>query len=121
MANPQEWAEALFGLLDRFDADAVAARMASDGVLISVNNDPVVGRDGVRDAVHSFEQAVASIRHEVLRAWRTDDTVITELRVTYVRNDGRKVVLPCANIFDLADDGLISRYQIFMDMTPVFS
>lgn len=121
MTSPQGWAETLFELVDRFDADAVAARMAPDGVLISVNNDPVVGRDGMRDAVRGFEQAVTSISHEVLRAWRTGDTVITELRVTYVRHDGREVVLPCANIFDLTDEGLISRYQIFMDMTPVFA
>ncbi len=121
MTDPHAWAESLFELVDRFDADAIAARMAPYGALISVNDDPVVGRDGVRDAVHRFEQAVTSIRHEVLRAWRTDDTVIAELRVTYVRHDGGKIVLPCTNIFDLTDDGLISRYQIFMDMTPVFA
>jgi hypothetical protein len=121
MTDPRGWAETLFQLVDRFDADALAARMAPDGVLISVNNDPVVGRDGMRAAVHAFEQAVTSISHQVLRAWRADDTVITELQVTYIRHDGRKVVLPCTNIFDLTDDGLISRYQIFMDMTPVFA
>jgi hypothetical protein len=121
MADAREWAEALFELVDRFDADALAARMAADGALISVNSDPVVGRDGMRDAVHDYAQAVTSISHEILRAWRIDNTVITELRVTYVRLDGRKVVLPCTNIFDLTDDGLISRYQIFMDMTPVFA
>jgi hypothetical protein len=43
------------------------------------------------------------------------------LRVTYERHDGRKVVLPCTNIFELTPDGLISRYQIFMDMSPVFT
>jgi hypothetical protein len=121
MTDPRGWAETFFELVDRFDADAVAARMAADGVLISVNNDPVVGRDGMRGAVRAFEQGVTSISHEVLRAWRTNDTVIVELRVTYVRHDGRTVVLPCTNIFDLTDDGLISRYQIFMDMTPVFA
>jgi len=44
---------------------------------------------------------VTSISHEVRGFGRADDTVITELRVTYVRHDGRKVVLPCTNIFDL--------------------
>lgn len=121
MSDPQAWAETLFKLLDRFDADAIAARMAPDGLLISVNNDPVVGQDGMRDAVRSLEQAITSISHKVLRAWQADDTVITELRVTYVRNDGCMVVLPCTNIFDLTDDGLISRYQVFMDLTPVFA
>jgi hypothetical protein len=121
MKDARGWAEPFFELVDRFDGDALAARMAPDGVLISVNNDPVVGRDGMRDAARSFQQAVTSINHEVLRAWRADATIITELRVTYVRHDGRKVVLPCTNIFDLTDDGLISRYQIFMDMTPVFA
>jgi len=47
--------------------------------------------------------------------------VIAELRVTYVRHNGVKVVLPCTNIFDLSTDGLISKYQIFMNMTPVFA
>jgi len=121
MTDARGWAESLFELVDRFDADAVAARMTVDGVLISVNDDPVIGRDGVRGAVRWFDQAVTGISHDVLRAWRFDNTVIAELRVTYVRLDGAKVVLPCTNIFELTGDGLISRYQIFMDMTPVFA
>ena len=72
MADPHAWAESFFALVDRFDADAVASRMTPRGVLISVNNEPVVGRDGMRDAIHSFERAVASISHEVLRAWQVD-------------------------------------------------
>lgn len=121
MTDARVWAQALFELVDRFDADALGARMAPDGVLISTNSAPVVGREGVRAAARQFEQGVASIGHEVVRAWRIDDTVITDLRVTYVRHDGGKVVLPCANIFDLTADGLISKYQIFMDMAPVFA
>jgi len=70
MTDPRQWAETLFQLVDRFDADALAARMVPDGVLISVNDAPVVGRDGMRAAVRAFKQAVTSISHEVLRAWR---------------------------------------------------
>ncbi|MFI9388457.1 nuclear transport factor 2 family protein [Kutzneria sp. NPDC052558] len=121
MTDPYRWAESLFEFVDRFDADGVAARMAPDGVLVSVNDNPAAGRDGVRAAVRWFEQAIAGIGHEVLRAWRVGDTVLVELRVTYTRHDGGQLVLPCANIFDLTDDGLIARYQIFMDMTPVFA
>ena len=121
MADPHAWAESFFALVDRFDADAVASRMTPQGVLISGNNEPVLGRDGTRDAIHWFERAVASISHEVLRAWQVDDTLIAELRITYVRHDGDKVVLPCTNIVDLTDDGMISKYQVFMDMAPVFA
>jgi ketosteroid isomerase-like protein len=125
MEDARGWAESLFALLDRFDADAIAARMARDGALVSVNDDPVVGRDAMREAVHNFQRAVASISHEVLRAWQAGNqagnTVIAELRVTYVRHDGRKVVLPCTNIFDLNEDGLVTRYQIYMDISPVFA
>jgi hypothetical protein len=121
MTDPKRWAEEFFPLVDRFDADAVAARMAPDGVLISTNDDPIVGRDGMRGAVVAFSQGVTSLHHDVLRAWRSGQTIIVELKVTYVRLDGRKTVLPCANIFDLTEDDLISNYQIFMDMTPVFA
>jgi hypothetical protein len=109
MTSPEEWAEALFKLVDRFDADAVAAKMAPDGELIRLNNDPAVSRDGMHDALRAFEQAVTSLSHEVRRAWRTGNTVITELRITCVRHDGREVVLPRANIFDLTDMGLMAR------------
>ena len=111
MEDALEWAVPLFELVDRFDADALAARMAPDGLLISVNDDPVVGPEGMRAAALWFAQAVSSISHEIVHAWR----------VTYERHDGRKVVLPCTNIFELTPDGLISRYQIFMDMSPVFA
>jgi ketosteroid isomerase-like protein len=121
MEDALEWAVPLFELVDRFDADALAARMAPDGLLISVNDDPVVGPEGMRAAAKWFAQAVTSISHEIVHAWRAEDTIITELRVTYERHDGRKVVLPCTNIFELTPDGLISRYQIFMDMSPVFA
>src|SRR6185312_7978579 len=100
MTDPRQWAETLFELVDRFDADALAARMAPDGVLISVNDDPVVGPEGMRAAAQWFAQAVASISHEIVHAWRAEDTIITELRVTYERHDGRKLVLPCTNIFE---------------------
>jgi len=43
MTDPHRWAGSLFQLVDRFDADGVAARMAPDGVLVSVNEDPAVG------------------------------------------------------------------------------
>jgi len=121
MEDALEWAVPLFKLVDRFDADALAARMAPDGLLISVNDDPVVGPEGMRAAAQWFAQAVTSISHEIVQAWRAEDTIITELRVTYDRHDGRKVVLPCTNIFELTPEGLISRYQIFMDMSPVFA
>jgi uncharacterized protein (TIGR02246 family) len=121
LGDAQAWAESFFSLVDRGDADSIATSMTPDGALISSNGDPIVGRDAIRDAVNTFQTAITSISHEILRTWRTDDAVITELRVTYVRLDGGKVVLPCANIFDITDDGLVSKYQIFMDMTPVFS
>jgi ketosteroid isomerase-like protein len=115
-----QWAKEFFALVDASDADGVAGRVTADAVLISGNGEPIAGREGIRNAIATFETLITSISHEVLRAWTVGEGYITELRVTYVRLDGGTLVLPCTNIFDVDDKGQITGYKIFMDMTPVF-
>jgi ketosteroid isomerase-like protein len=49
--------------------------------------------------------------------WSVDDVVITEMAVDYERLDGRKVTLPCCNVFRVRD-GLISDYRVYLDIGP---
>jgi ketosteroid isomerase-like protein len=119
-ADPTQWAKEFFALVDAGDADGVAGRVAPDAVLTSGNGEPIVGREGIRGAIATFRTLISGISHELVRAWVVGEVYITELRVTYVRLDGRTLVLPCTNIFDVDHEGQITNYQIFMDMTPVF-
>ena len=46
--------------------------------------------------------------------------MVTELRVTYTRKDGRKVAVPCVNVFGMEGDK-IRDYKIFIDVSPVYA
>jgi hypothetical protein len=87
----------------------------------SATPNPVSGRDNIRQSSIECRASLAGLEHQVVRAWRVDDTIIAQLLVTYRCHDGTTLTLPCANIFDLNSDGLIRRYQIFMDVNPVFA
>jgi len=115
------WVKNLFAIVDNGTPEELAQYFAEDGVLRFGNAEPVQGRDNVREASRQFRQSLAGLQHEVLSAWRFDNTIMTELLVTYHRHDGQTLVLPCANAFDLTADGLIERYQIYMDIAPVFA
>ena len=38
----------------------------------------------------------------------------------YTRVDGRKVTVPCCNVFQVGD-GLVWAYRSYLDMTPVYA
>jgi ketosteroid isomerase-like protein len=115
------WVKNLFAIVDQGTPEELAQRFADDGVLRFGNAELVVGRDNIRESARQFRQSLAGLEHEVLWACRFDDTIMAELSVTYHRHDGQTLVLPCANAFELTADGLIERYQIYMDVAPVFA
>lgn len=115
------WVQNLFAVVDNGTPEQFAEYVTTDAVLRFGNGDPVVGRDDIREASREFRNSLAGLHHEVLSAGRIGDTVMAELAVTYNRHDGKTLTLPCANAFELDGDGLIRRYQIYMDIAPVFS
>lgn len=46
--------------------------------------------------------------------------VAASMTLHYTRSDMVTVSLPCCNIVHI-DDGLICRYQVYVDITPVFA
>jgi ketosteroid isomerase-like protein len=52
--------------------------------------------------------------------WESGDTVVCEMEITYTRLDGRKVTVPCCDVFRISGDE-IQEMRVFVDTTPVFS
>jgi ketosteroid isomerase-like protein len=115
------WVRNLFAVVDNGTPEQLAEYLTEDAVLRFGNGDPVAGRDNIREASREFQKSLGGLHHDVLSAGRIGDTVMVELAVTYHRHDGQTLTLPCANAFELDADGLIRRYQIYMDIAPVFS
>ena len=119
--SPETRIRELFATTDQKDVEANAAHLTEDVELRFGNNEPVIGKDAYVAMSREFFASLKSLRHEIHSLWGVHgNVVITEMTVHYERLDGRRLSLPCANIFRLRD-GLVADYRIFMDVNPVFA
>jgi ketosteroid isomerase-like protein len=110
----------MFTAIDEKDVDGFLNHMAPDAVQRFGNGEPLRGHAEMRVGNAAFIDSLASMHHEVLSLWESDDGVVCRLRVTYGRLDGTAVTLPGVTIFR-EEDGLISEYLVFFDVAPVFA
>jgi SnoaL-like domain len=111
----------LFGASDAFELDRYVGFLAPDVRFQFGNAAPILGRDNVREAVGSFFGTIAGIKHDILVEWFPEENVsVQKLSVTYTRHDGNTVVLPAVNVLRIEDD-LVTDYQIYVDLTPVYA
>jgi ketosteroid isomerase-like protein len=111
---------AIFADIDSFDPDRFVAHLTDDVVFRFGNGEPAVGRAAVREAVAGFFSSIAGITHHILDTWDVGDTSIAKIDVEYVRQDGKHVTVPNADIL-VFDGDLVSNWQIYIDLAPVFA
>ena len=108
----------LFSAIDRKDADAFVSHLTEDAVFRYGSQEPVQGRDAVRDYVVGFLGSVRALRHRPMDTWEGDDSLVCEGEVTYMRHDGSEVTIPFTNIFRLEGDK-VRDYHVYIDPTPL--
>jgi ketosteroid isomerase-like protein len=123
LAGEREVIRALFVALDRADVRTVSSYLHDDVVVVLGNQEPIRGADAFAELYEQVTGTLAGLRHEIHDVWSAaEDSAMWIVRMTvhYSRLDGTTVSLPCCNVFRFAKD-LVSDYQVFMDMTPVFA
>ena len=115
-----EWVERAYAAVDRKDAAGYAECLTEDVWFRFANNEPVTGRDTVRQVLHQFFSSFETIRHRMIGEWRQDETLIIAADVTYGRRDGSSVTLPGATIYWMRGDQA-ERAQVFIDVAPLFA
>jgi SnoaL-like domain len=111
---------AIFADIDSFDPDKFVSHLTDNVVFRFANGDPVEGRSAVRDAVAGFFSSIGGLTHHILQTWDVDETSIAKIDVEYVRADGKHVTVPNADIL-VFDGDLVSNWQIYIDLAPVFA
>jgi len=79
--------ERLLQALERLDADAVAAMMATDGRILTVDGRRAEGVEAVRQLVADFMADLRSASYTVTAQWHVDDVWIAEVESTYELKD----------------------------------
>jgi ketosteroid isomerase-like protein len=111
---------AIFADIDAFDPDKFVAHLTDDVIFRFGNAEPAVGRAAVREAVAGFFSTIDGLTHHILRIWDDGDVSIAQINVEYVRKDGKHVTVPNADIL-VYDGDLVSNWQIYIDVAPVYA
>ena len=115
----EQWCGALFGCIDAGNTRDFLAFLTPDAAFRFGSAPPAEGLSAIADAVDSFLRSVQSLSHRLLDVWSpSPDTVICRGEVTYLRLDGRSVILPFCNVLRMRG-GSVSRYEIYLDPTPL--
>lgn len=116
----QEWVREYFATVDKLNVDNIIANFVEDGRFRFGNAEPAVGKEAIRDALVEFFSAISAMHHENVGLWLGDNSAVFEAEVTYTRQDGKTVTLPCASILRFRDN-LIYDFRMVMDAAPVFA
>ena len=119
--DPRAFADGMFAVVDRLDADGFAAYYAPDAVLRFGNAEPVRGRDAIRQTYAGFFATLRGLRHDPQHYVHQDGTHLMEAHVTYTREDGSLVTVPAMSVFHQREDGLIDSYRIYVDLAPLYA
>jgi ketosteroid isomerase-like protein len=110
----------IFADIDTLDPDKFVAHLTPDVTFRFGNNDPLTGRAAVKEAVAGFFTTISGMHHHFLDTFESGDTVIAKIDVEYIRQDGKSVTVPNADIL-VFDGDLVSNWQIYIDLAPVFA
>ena len=120
MNDTKNWIEKIGKTIDAKDAKAFSEYMIEDGSFRFGNQPEVTGRKAIEDYVAAFFKMIKASEHEIINCWDNKDHIIWEGRVTYTRLDNKKVSVNFTNIFYIKN-GLIDKYNIYIDNTPLFA
>jgi ketosteroid isomerase-like protein len=120
-AAARAFADGMFAVVDRLDADAFAQYYAPDAVLRFGNAEPVHGREAIRRTYAEFFATLDGLRHDMQHFFHQDRTHLAEALVTYTRRDGSLVTVPAMSVFHTREDGLIDSYRIYVDLAPLYA
>lgn len=113
------WITKRFSVVDAKDIDGFLAMISEDHQLLFGGRPPVVGKTAAREQVLAFWAAIDSVKHNLQKIYEQDNTVIVESVVEYGRLDGKKVSVPCCDVFTIRD-GLIAETRAYLDQAPVW-
>jgi limonene-1,2-epoxide hydrolase len=111
----------LFAVVDAMDVATVASLFAKDGRVVFGNGQPLVGIEEIRTGITEFFATIAGQHHEIVNEWHVGDESIVELKVTYDRNDGQQVTIPCVTIFHTNVADKIDAYRVYFDVAPIYA
>lgn len=109
----------LLRAIDERDWDTFASYLTDDAEFRYGSGATAVGRESIKSAAAMAVSPFAAVEHELVSVWEGPDSTVVEGKVTYQWPDGYRQTLNFVNRFVLRG-GLIAKYHIFIDPSPLF-
>lgn len=113
---PVEVVSGFIAAIEARDVEAAVAYAAADISYENVPISPIVGRDAVAATLTGFLASAEEVDWQIVNQWEVGRTVINE-RLDRFRIGGGWLELPVAGFFVVDDNGLISLWRDYFDMS----
>ena len=113
-----EWVNQVFKTIDAQDAQGFAKYFMDDGMFVFGSFPAAQGTQAISEFVAYFFSTIKSLSHELQHINEVNGVHYIHFDVTYEVIDGRTVTISGLETIEMLA-GLISKYVIYMDPTPL--
>ncbi|MDX1934612.1 MAG: nuclear transport factor 2 family protein [Capsulimonadales bacterium] len=114
------WYISYLTALDAKDITAYGAFLADDCVMWQNNQPPVQGKTAILEGLAGYWATFGTLEHDLTNLYGTDDHFVLEALNHYSRSDGQPVTLRAVAFTDRNEQGLVSSFRFYTDVTPLF-
>lgn len=108
----------LFESINKSDVGGFLEFLTDDVHFKFGNQDPVEGKENLRNSLNVFFKSLKSISNEILNIWEQESVIICRGVVTYTRHDDSVHSVPFVNIYKM-EHQLIKEYLIYADISKL--
>ena len=112
-SDPEAVVRAFCAAWPERSVDKLLAYFTDDALYHNMPMEPVTGKDGIREVLNLFVPS-EDLEAEITQLATRGNVVFTE-RIDRMTVGGKKVVLPCAGVFEIRD-GKIAAWRDYFDL-----
>lgn len=107
--------------MDNKDVETYGTFLADD-VEMTFNNNPFgQGKEVILEGLGKYWQSFATIEHDLMNVYGSDNNYVLEAINHYKRHDGKSVTVKAVAFTDLNEKGKVQSVRLYMDTFPVFA
>jgi hypothetical protein len=116
----QHWFSDLYANVDAMRLDAFVAGLTQDVEVVVGNNPAMNGRQAVKEGIGYFWSTIQGLKHNFVNVVEGQGLTFLEVKVDYLRKDGRQVTIPVVTVLE-RDGELVKSLRIYFDVAPVYA
>lgn len=116
-----EWYQNYLKAVDSTDAEKFGEFLAEDCQFRFGNQPAVKGKKAILEGLKQVWETYDGEEHVLQNILGTDKCFALEALNIYKRKDGKKVACPAVAITERNEQGLVTSFRVFIDITPLYA